>query len=137
MSFREKIAWVSLFAISAIYGWYLLTAWPFGAAIPAGSGALFWLVILLVVAQTIPIAVLAAFSPRDAQAPQDEREKLIALKSNRAGYAVLMAGTLAACAACLYFGIGGAAAANAVLVAVVTGELAKQFSKILYYRVGV
>jgi len=136
MSFREKIAWVSLLATASIYGWHFLTAQPFDAAGGAEAAPLLRLAILLGVVQIIPLAGLAALSPHDAKAPPDERDALIALKGSRAGYAVLVAGALAACVAGVHFGVGGAVLANGILLALVVAELAKQAFQILHYRRG-
>jgi len=136
MSFREKTAWISLLTTGLIYGWYFLTAHPFDAAGAAEAAPLLRLAILLTIAQIASITVLATLSPRDAKAPLDEREALIALKGSRAAYAVLVAGALGSCVAGLHFGIGGMALANFILLALVAAELAKQAFQILHFRRG-
>ncbi len=137
MSFREKIAWVSLLTTGTVYGWYFLTAHPFSAGSATEAAPLLRLAVLLTILQIVPITVMAALSPRDAKAPLDEREALIALKASRAGYAVLVAGALASCVAGAHFGIGGIVLANGILAALVSAELAKQAFQILHYRRGV
>ena len=136
MSFREKIAWISLLATGAIYGWYFLTASPFAASDGARAAPLLQLAILLTVAHVVLITAAAAFSPGDAASPPDERDALIALKGSRAGYAVLVTGALASCIAGLYFGVGGVVLANGVLLALAVANMAKDAFQILHYRRG-
>ena len=98
MSFREKSAWISVISMTAIYGYY------FWSVVHAGphlgslhfAGLLATVIALIVVQVVLTIAVAIA-SPRDAQAPRDEREKLIELRATRMAYSGLATGIAMAC----------------------------------------
>ena len=84
MSFREKTAWISMLSMLAIYGFY------FWSVIHAGPqsggfhfGGLLETIIALVVVQTVLTLAVAIFTPKEAKAPRDEREKLIELRAMR------------------------------------------------------
>jgi hypothetical protein len=89
MSFREKTAWISLVAFLGLITWYfqpfLRGEHSITLSFPrlAIAGAV---VLLLSIGVRM---VVAAFSPREAKAPLDEREKLIEMKSRQFSYAVL------------------------------------------------
>ena len=137
MSFREKLAWISLVATAAIYGWYFSTALPLQAKGAADPSLLRITILLLAAAQAIPTVLLSLQSPKEAKMPKDEREQLIALKGTRAGYAVLTVGALACCVAGLHFGLDGAMLGNFILMALVASQLAKDIIQIAHYRRGV
>jgi hypothetical protein len=136
MSFREKVAWICLCAMALVYAGYFAVVMPglaFGQSQPF-IGLLFGAIVALAILQIIPIVIAAALSPQEANAPEDEREKLIELKGSRAGYIVLTIGALFCCSAGIFFGTGPALLANCILMAVVLSELAKLFTQIVQYR---
>src|SRR5258706_7408198 len=95
MSFREKIAWISIVSISGIYGVYFWSVGLHGAG--ARLGGLLGTTIALIVVQVVLTIVVAVFSPKEAQAPRDEREKLIELRATRVAYAGLATSVALAC----------------------------------------
>jgi hypothetical protein len=137
MSFREKLAWTSLIATAAIYGWYFATELPLQAKGTADHSLLGVTILLLALAQAIPTVVLAIQSPREAKMPLDEREKLIVLKGNRAGYVVLTSGALVCCVAGTHFGVDGTMLGNLILLAIVVAQIAKDIFQIAHHRFGV
>jgi hypothetical protein len=92
MSFREKIAWITLVSVLVCLGAY------FGAAMAGvfslrGWAALhFGLITMMAVValQLVLGAAAALMNPKDARTPRDEREKLIQARSHTVGYYVLM-----------------------------------------------
>jgi hypothetical protein len=80
MSFREKSAW-AMALVTGIAGlWYLnkLLALAVGAdATPAPLGLLIRYIIVIVVASVIAQVTLAVITPAEAEAPADERERLV------------------------------------------------------------
>ncbi len=136
MSFREKLAWISLFSTAAVYGWYFAAALPTLGDSAQATARLHVSVLLIAVLQIVLAIVISAHSPKEANAPQDERERLIALKGSRAGYVILETGALASCIAGLYFGIGGVLLANGILFAFVLSQLVKYGAEILHHRRG-
>ena len=91
MSFREKSAWITLITLIALsILFFLHFPRPWSVA-PAADPSMFHVMMLLIatfiVVEIIGHIAIAIWSPRDARAPKDERERLIALKSAAiAGY---------------------------------------------------
>jgi hypothetical protein len=88
MSFHEKTAWISLVSIGGIYGAYFWSIFRHGSR----AGGLLGTVIALVIVQVVLTIVVAAFTPKDANRPRDERERLIDLRATRLAYAGLATG---------------------------------------------
>ena len=133
MSFREKSAWISLLSVSVIYGayfWPIVQRGPHTGAFPVGR--LIATVIALIVVQVVLHIAVAIAAPKEAQAPRDEREKLIDLKAIRIAYAGLATGIALICL------VGGldppVFSANALLFALVTSELLRSSCQIVQYR---
>lgn len=134
MSFREKTAWISLVSMSGIYAFYFWSVYRSG---PGSSGAAFGgllgTIIALVLVQVVLTTAVAIAAPNDAQAPRDEREKLIDLRATRLAY-----GALAGSVACACF-FGGFVppivfGANALLFVLVAAEVLRSVCQIVQYR---
>jgi hypothetical protein len=137
MPFREKSAWVSLISSLVVYGWYFAT---YTAALTAGhatralfSGRLvrtFFVLVVLGIALQVVIAVRA---PSDANAPADERERLISLKATRIAYAVLATGVVLAIGA-LWAGSESFFAMNMLFFFFVAASVANYATEIVLFR---
>jgi len=130
MSFREKTAWISLLSMAGIYGFYF---WSLSGGAGGVRLGLLDTIILLVAVQVVLNIAIAAFAPKDAKAPRDERDKLIEGKSARFAYAVL-----AACVAlAVFFGAFTPPVVfnlNAFLFFLVMAEVLRALSQIVLYR---
>ena len=136
MSFREKSAWISVLSISGIYGFY------FWSVIHAGPkaggfhfGGLLMTVVALVVLEVVLHIAAAIFNPKEAQAPRDERDKLIELRSMRVAYAGLATSVAMAC----FFGAFTPPIVfntNALLFILVTAEVLRYACQVIQYRRG-
>ena len=136
MSFREKIAWISALSMAGVYGvyfwWVIRTGHPAGAV---AFGPLLLTVIALVVVHVVLITVVALASPRDAQAPRDERDRMIDLRATRMAYSGLVTAVVMAC-------VFGAMTppiifnANSLLFILVTVEVLRCACQIVQYRRG-
>jgi hypothetical protein len=136
MSFREKTAWISLLSMGGIYGWY------FWSVVHSGQhgghllfGGLLGAIIALVVMQTVLTIAVAVFAPRAAKAPEDERERLIGLRSTRFAYAALATGIACAC----FFGAFDRPVifnTNALVFILVVAEILRSGCQIVQYRRG-
>jgi uncharacterized membrane protein len=96
MSFREKSAWITLVSVAVCFGVYFGSI-AVGSVSPRGFGAVHLLLLCvaaLVVLQIGAHVIAAALAPKDARAPRDERERLIAWRAQSLGYYVLMVGVL-------------------------------------------
>jgi hypothetical protein len=131
MSFREKSAWISILSMSAIYGYYFWTV--IHSRPHAGYAGLLGTIIALVIVQTVLTIAVAIFAPKEAQAPRDERERLIELKATRFAYAGLA--TAVACA-CFFAAFNPPILfnTNALLAILVTAELMRSGCQIVQYR---
>ena len=136
MSFREKTAWISLLSMCGIYGAYFWSVMHAGPR--AGGphlGMLLGTLIALVVVQVVLNITVAIAAPKDAQAPRDERDRLIDLKATRIGYAGLASGVAIAC----FFGALDSPVlfnANSLLLVLVTAEVLRSGSQIIQYQRG-
>ena len=140
MAFREKLAWISVATMTLVYGWYFWTVFPLARA---GAGGWFHYakllqgtIITVVVLQVVLTIAVAIFSPREAQAAEDEREKLIALKGTRTAYFVLVTGALLVSVWGIFFGTNAVLLGNDALLAVVVANLVKDVTQIVHYRLG-
>ncbi len=140
MSFREKSAWISLLLYLGIYGFYftqVAVALARGQADGAHFLGLFGQSVVVFVVATIVLTVIAAIrAPRDAQAPEDEREKLITLKANSASGYVLAVGVVFAIGV-LFYGADDFLAINLLFFALVMSEVYKVATQLVLYRRGV
>ncbi len=138
MPFREKTAWVSLLATGGVWGVYFWMLWPDlqDRSLQASSVGLFiGGVIILTIVQVIVAIVLALSSGKAADAPMDERERLIDLKGARAGFYALNAAAI--CVSALWLiGASPLVMANGVLAAMVVGEIVRSGWVIVSYRRG-
>jgi len=133
MSFHEKTAWISLISMGGIYGSYFWSVVRSGRHNDAHFGGLLATIILLVIVQTVLTIVAAIFAPKEANAPMDEREKLIELRSTRVAYsglatAIAFAIFFAALPSPIIFG------ANSLLLILVVCELMRSGCRIIQYR---
>lgn len=140
MAFREKLAWISVVTMTLVYGWYFWTVYPLARA-GHGDGLhyaalLQGTIIAVVVLQIILTIAVAILSPREARRPEDEREKLIALKGTRAAYFVLVTGALLVSVYGIFFGANSILLGNSALFAVVAANLVKDFTQIVHFRAG-
>ena len=135
MSFREKTAWISLVSTGAIYGYYFTKiggdigrTGTFGF-VPFLVGT----VVVLVIVQVVLAIALAISSPKDAKAPRDEREQLIAVKARAIGFHVISAGTFVVC---LLAAVRPSpfAVINALLFVLVVAELVCAASQVVQFR---
>jgi hypothetical protein len=134
MPFREKSAWISLVSMCGIYGvyfWSVIQAGPRAGGFHFG-GLLETIIALVVVQIGLSIAV-AIVTPKEAQAPRDERDKLIDLKATRIAYFGLASGVVLAC----FFGAFNPPIIldiNALLFVLVAAEVLRSSCQIVQYR---
>jgi len=140
MSFREKSAWISLLLYLGIYGFYfgqVAVALTRGQADGAHFLGLFWQSVVMFVVATIVLTIIAAvLAPKDAQAPQDEREKLITLKANSASGYVLASGVVLVIGA-VFYGADEFLTLNLLFFALVLSEVYKVAAQLVLTRRGV
>ena len=137
MPFREKSAWISLITTFAVYAYYF---WNLQSTRGRNGGESLGLfigcVVILIVLQIIFHIIAAIRAPRDATAPRDERERMIALKSSNIAYYVVASGAVLAAMGLVFVG-EPFVMANFLLLALVLAELTKYASQIVFFRRGV
>ena len=133
MPFREKTAWIAVISMTAIYAFYFWSVWQHRPETRFPYVGLLATVVALVVVQVVLTIVVAIFSPQDAKAPRDEREKLIELRAARVAYSGLATGVACAC----FFGALNPPIVfnvNALLFILVTTEIMRCSCLIIQYR---
>jgi hypothetical protein len=139
MSFREKTAWITLFAIvivSLMYWFHIpsLFAPHSPRLVLHAMGASLVAYILI---EAVSYMVLRLRNPQDARTPKDERERLIDLKSLRIAYYVFVCGSLIGIFMALHLvGAGAVGLGMTVFGAFVLAQLGKHIARIVYYRRG-
>ena len=99
MAFREKSAWVMMVVMIVTGGFYLATvAQDPGAPVLV---ALLPYVLMVVLASIVAQVALAIWSPSEASAPADERERMVADRASRWSSTVMEVGVVMAGAAYL------------------------------------
>ena len=138
MSFREKSAWISLISILLVSGFFFLhVPWTLTpSSSPQLVRGLLYCIIALLVIEVVAHIVVARRSPRDAQAPKDERERLIDLKATRAGHYMYVVGSLLAVST-IHLGANAIAMGYGVLLAFVIGTVVNYAARIVYHRRGI
>ena len=140
MSFREKSTWVTFVLLLITFVIYFSNAFLVlhghghvdGQPMP-NLFQLFWqLIIAFIVIEIIAHILIAAKSPREANAPLDEREKMISLKSIQPAFYVLLVGAFLAIGT-LPLGT----MAHSVLFVVWVAELVRYGMQLYYFRRGV
>jgi Na+/melibiose symporter-like transporter len=139
MSFREKTAWITLFAILLVSALYvvqvprLFQPHP-GLRVLHSLGACLVLFILI---ELVAFLVLRLRYPKDARTPKDEREQLIDLKALRNATYVYVIGSFIAIIVTIHVAYGGPGAVGvSVIMAFVISEVVNYASRIIYYRRG-
>ncbi len=140
MSFKEKVAWISVVTTILVWGTYFVFAVraaatggvPHPVIYMAGfTAALIIQTILMMIATTIT-AVLA---PREASAASDERDKEISRHAYAIAYPVLL--SLIVCvAASVHFGATRWGLVNGMMAAIVVAEIVHYGAQIVGYRRG-
>jgi hypothetical protein len=134
MSFREKSAWITLLTVLICFGVYFAGVFT-GAVTHRGFGMLH-LLLACVAAMALLQLVLHSLAARQSpQAPHDERERLIQLRSHTVGYYVLIAGVLAL-GVPGHLGYGAMDLLNFALLAIVVAVLAVSGAQIVMFRRG-
>jgi hypothetical protein len=138
MPYREKTAWLSLFAMAVTFGPYFAVV--AGRRFPDASLPDLKLLGLFAAAATAQMLVLGAgrlylgrTSPDDARTPPDERDSTIMRRSMSSAYYVLIAGIIVV-GCVMPFSFSGWAIVNAALATIVAAELVHFGVVVFSYR---
>ncbi len=137
MPFREISAWISLMGFLVVYGSYFASIAKEAGQVqePVFGGRLIGTIVTLVIVQVVLHILVAVWTPRDADAPMDERERLIDLKAANVAHFVLIGGVLAAC---VQIGMNMPAfyTANTLFFYLVLSEVVRSATAIFHFRRG-
>jgi hypothetical protein len=140
MSFREKIAWVTLITLLVLTTLVLLHMTGHFTLRPEPNPFLFHVMLLSIVTfiavEIVSHIVFTIMNPRDARVPKDERERLIVLKSAAISglvYAVLSLGSVFIT---LHLGANAIGVAYFVIFSFVIAEIVNYALRVFYYRRG-
>ncbi len=140
MTFQEKSAWVMILALIISGGFYAASI--YGAAIalqdfPPPNGIGMGIAVVIIVAVAIfGHAVAAIGNPADANAPEDERDRLVVWRSGNLSGALL--GVLCILSIFAYAVVQhGHMMFHAIVFSLVISQLAEYALTIWYYRRGV
>ena len=138
MSFREKSAWIT-FVLLLAFGIYFgdVAVHILDPTRPHANYLLLFvlLVVAIVVLEIITHAAIAFRSPREAQTPIDERERLIELRATRPAFYVLLVGAFLSVGT-IHMGASTWVLAHCVLFAIWMAELTRYGSQLYHYRRG-
>ena len=138
MPYREKIVWLSLFAIAVAF----IPYFTYVAITPTASEGLpnVRQLILYAIAAGVQMSILlggrmwlTARSPEDAKIPADERDQAISRNAIRVSYFVLMAGTILV-GVVMPFTHSGWQIVNAALFMIVLAEVVNYSIAAISYR---
>ena len=138
--FREKTAWAMAAILTGGAAFYLhlviSASQALGRTAPPVIGFVIAYVVVIVIASVAAMSVLAGTSPREADAPADERETIIADKAgNWSGYVM----AVPALGALWHYAVNGDGNMlfHLVFLALMLGQIAEYLFQIVLYRRGV
>lgn len=146
LSFKEKSLWgtlAALVAVSFLYFWSVVEMAAAGVTDLRALGGLgIGLAVVFILVEIVYHSLIAGFSPKEAEAGEDERDRLIELKGSRIGGFLLGLGVVFTIG---HIGMGalfGKASGNdfvtvnLLLFALAFSEIGKYIGQLAYYRRG-
>lgn len=141
LSFREKSTIVTLIITVILFGNYLVRACAAmtsaGQGIEQLTGLLVSTVLLSIVVSIISHIILASAFRKQASSDDDERDKLIELKSLRVSYIIIICGSIWAAVNGLFFSVSSAFVGHVIAGFFIFSEIAGDTAKLFFYRRGV
>ncbi len=138
MSFREKSAWVMalLLAASGLYYLHIVRSASDAISGTASPTLAIAFVILVVIGSIVSQILLALVSPREANAPADERERIIGSRAGSGSGLVLAAGAVGALGHFMVHGDGNMLF-HLVMASLILAQIAEYGLQIYFLRRGV
>ncbi len=139
MSFREKSAWISFVSIalvSSVYFSKIAQVLVIGRGRGGTLHLFLGLVAALIVLEVALHIAIAIQAPHEARTPKDERERLIEMKATRIAFPVLLVSVFAAIGTLHLPGSSRFLMADAILLAIVVGQITRFGAQIVYHRRG-
>lgn len=137
MPFREKTAWVMTVLLVMAGLKYASAVWSQSIALgqtpPPDIGLIALVTLLLVAGAIVAHIIAAAFSPGEADAPEDERDRLVWWRAGNISGWVLGFGAFAGLWH-YYFASDGNLLFHIIVVSLVLAQLAEYVLVIVFYR---
>jgi hypothetical protein len=141
MSFREKSAWITLITLVLLTLFFVTHLPPAWMLNPRPSGFLFHVltigVIAFVVIEIVAHVIVALRAPREARAPRDERERLIALKARSIAANVYAVLSLGSAFVVIHLGANAGGVLYCVFLSFIVAQIVNYAARVVYYRRGV
>ena len=140
MAFREKSAWITVVTLTLLSGFLITHAPGVWALRPEPGGCMIHVlhvgVIAFVAIEMIAHTLIAIRSPKEALAPKDERERLIALKATRIAACICLVLTILSMST-VHTGANETGLVYLVLYSFIISQIVKYAARIVYYRRGI
>jgi hypothetical protein len=140
VSFREKSAWITLIALIVLTLFYLTHLPPPWWLRANPSGFMFHVltigVIAFVVIELVGYTIMALRAPREARAPRDEREQLIALKARSIAARVYPILSLGSVFVVIHLGANEGGILYCVFLSFIVSQIVNYAARVTYYRRG-
>ena len=138
MSFREKSDWLSFASLCLLAIYFFEIGRGVVVGSPGGGPYYYfklfwWLVGLLIAIQVVTHSVLVLRSPKEAELPLDERERLIHLRATPPAYFVLLVGAFLTIGT-MHMGFTVWQFAHCILFVIWISELLRYGMRLYYYR---
>ncbi|MEL6860141.1 MAG: hypothetical protein AAFO74_17290 [Pseudomonadota bacterium] len=140
MAFKEKSAWVmsiALIVAGAFYAWSVFIIWQAAGMVPPPNVLGLAVGVVIIIAIAIFGHIVAAIgNPMDANAPEDERDRLVVWRAGNLGGLVLGALSMTGL---FHFAVlgNGNLLFHMIIGALTLSQLAEYVLTIWYYRRGV
>lgn len=140
MAFKEKSAWVmsiALIVAGAFYAWSVFIIWQAAGMVPPPNVLGLAVGVVIIIAIAIFGHIVAAIgNPMDANAPEDERDRLVVWRAGNLGGLVLGALSMTGL---FHFAVlgNGNLLFHMIIGALTLSQLAEYALTIWYYRRGV
>lgn len=138
MPFREKKAWLTIFALVVVFlPYYVFMVRTYHGPdpyIPYLANTAANALIVFVVLELILLAVARKLSPEDAGVPTDEREQLFAFRAARVAYVVLIVMIIAITFVMIHLEGGNWGWGMLYLLAIIMAEIMRGAMLIVQYR---
>lgn len=140
MSFREKSVWVTAAIMLYMWAWYVSAVGPslLDGTVSRGQsiGMFIGMTVMVIVLEVVGHIILAITSPKDADAPEDERDRLITQKAESHASWMLGAGVIIIAVHIMARDMSSVAVVHLLILMLIAVEVISRVLQIYYYRRG-
>lgn len=140
LSFKEKSTWVSLIIMLVVWGYYFN---ELRAVLDDGFVGRLQTTILFIIALVILVVlniaghiVIAITNPRDANQPEDERDRVVSQRAGNIAGIVLGIACINLAAWAMFLDLSSVLMAHCLLLALIIAQIVHDALRLYYYRRG-